>query len=112
VIVHDPAVARSGQHARGRRVRARAMRRHERWWSRMVTGTPRRPKPTLPEGSADVRLLDRTAADAVATLRFAGREHRRADSGATSTPRPAVAQRMVLGPAGLDVLDLPCDNTP
>jgi predicted kinase len=68
----DPAVARGGQEARGRRVRARAMRRHERRWARMVTGTPPRPAPALlDEGFADVRVLDRPGADAIAGLRFA-----------------------------------------
>jgi hypothetical protein len=67
----DPAVARGGQVARGRRVRARAMRRHERRWGRLVGGTPPRPRPALlGEGFADVRVLDRPAADAVAALRF------------------------------------------
>jgi hypothetical protein len=73
----DPGLARGGQHARGRRVRAGTMRRHERRWSRMVTGTPPRPTAALlAEGFADVRVLDRTAADAVASLRFARREGR------------------------------------
>jgi predicted kinase len=67
----DPAAARGGQEARGRRVRARAMRRHERRWAGMVAGTPPRPVPALTaEGFADVRVLDRAAADAVARLRF------------------------------------------
>jgi predicted kinase len=68
----DPAVARGGQDARGRRVRTRAMRRHERRWARMVTGPPPRPLPALcAEGFTDVRVLDRRAADVVAGLRFA-----------------------------------------
>jgi hypothetical protein len=68
----DPAVARGGQHARGRRVDARAMRRHERRWARMVTGAPPRPSPALlAEGFTDLRVLDRSAADTVAALRFA-----------------------------------------
>src|SRR5919206_1597700 len=67
----DPAVARGGQAARGRRVRRRAMRPHERRWARLVGGTPPRPLPALlDEGFADVRVLDRPAADAVAALRF------------------------------------------
>jgi predicted kinase len=67
----EPAVARGGQHARGRRVRARAMRRHERRWAGLVGGDPRRPSPALlAEGFADVRVLDRAAADSVAALRF------------------------------------------
>jgi hypothetical protein len=37
----------------------------------MVAGTPPRPVPALTaEGFADVRVLDRAAADAVAHLRF------------------------------------------
>jgi hypothetical protein len=73
----DPALGRGGQYVRGRRVRARTMRRHERRCSRMVTGTPPRPTAALlAEGFADVRVLDRTAADAVASLRFARREGR------------------------------------
>jgi predicted kinase len=67
----DPVVARRGQAARGRRVRPRAMRRHERRWARLVTGAPARPSPSLrAEGFADVRVLDRAAADAIAALRF------------------------------------------
>jgi predicted kinase len=68
----DPAIARCGQDARGRRVRERAMRRHERRWARMVTSAPPRRLPALEaEGFTDVRVLARTAADAVAGLRFA-----------------------------------------
>jgi predicted kinase len=67
----DPAVARGGQRARGRRVRARAMRRHERRWAGLVVGEERRPSPALlAEGFADVRVLDRAAADGIAALRF------------------------------------------
>ncbi|HEX2103350.1 MAG TPA: AAA family ATPase [Solirubrobacteraceae bacterium] len=67
----DPAVARGGQDARGRRVRARAMRRHERRWGRLVEGAPPHPRPgLLAEGFDGVRVLDRRAADAVAALRF------------------------------------------
>ena len=67
----DPPAARAGQAARGRRVRSRAMRRHERRWARMVDGTPPRALPALlDEGFAEVRVLDRPAADAVAALRF------------------------------------------
>jgi predicted kinase len=65
----DPAVARAGQSARGRRVRARAMRRHERRWARMV----RRRRPgaaLLDEAFTDVRVLDRHAADRIVALRF------------------------------------------
>jgi predicted kinase len=67
----DPVVARGGQHARGRLVRRRAMRRHERRCADLVTGAPARPSSALlGEGFADVRVLDRAAADAVAALRF------------------------------------------
>jgi predicted kinase len=65
----DPAVARAGQSARGRRVRARAMRRHERRWARIV----RRRRPCaalLDEAFTDVRVLDRHAADRIVALRF------------------------------------------
>ena len=80
----DPSVARGGQRARGRRVRARAMRRHERRWAALVTGAPPRPAPALlAEGFADVRVLDRAAADAVAALRFGVAGQR---------PRPAAAR--------------------
>ena len=67
----DPEVARAGQEARARRVRARAMRRHERRWTRLVSGTPPRPRAMLlAEGFAHVRVLDRRAANAVEALRF------------------------------------------
>jgi hypothetical protein len=47
------------------------MRRHERRWARLVGGTPPRPlRALLDEGFAEVRVLDRPAADAVAALRF------------------------------------------
>ena len=67
----DPGLARLGQQVRGRRVRASAMRRHERRWARLVAGRPRGPAPALmAEGFADVRVLDRAAANAVAAVRF------------------------------------------
>jgi predicted kinase len=66
----DPAVARAGRAARGRRVRARSIRRHERRWAGLVCES-RPGAALLEEGFADVRVLDRRAADAVAALRFA-----------------------------------------
>jgi hypothetical protein len=47
------------------------MRRHERRWAGLVVGEERRPSPALlAEGFADVRVLDRAAADGIAALRF------------------------------------------
>jgi predicted kinase len=76
LLLHvEGEVARSGQHARGRRVRARAMRRHERRWRRLVT--PERPvRPAaavLGEGFDEVLVLDRAGADAVRRMRFGRR---------------------------------------
>jgi predicted kinase len=74
LLLHvDAELARTGQHARGRRVRPRAMRRHERRWSAMVTGgRPAHASASLlREGFAEVRVLDRSAADHVDRLRFA-----------------------------------------
>jgi predicted kinase len=92
----DPAVARGGQDTRGRRVRAHAMRRHERRWARMVRGTPPRPVPALSgEGFTDIRVLDRAAADAVAGLRFAGAAAPRALDGRPPRAAPACAEPSV-----------------
>jgi predicted kinase len=74
LLLHvDADVARHGQVLRGRRVRARAMRRHERRWRRVVgPGSPPRPSAVaLREGFDDVLVLDRAGADAVQRIRFA-----------------------------------------
>jgi hypothetical protein len=47
------------------------MRRHERRWAGLVAGEPPRTSAALlAEGFADVRVLDRVAADSVTALRF------------------------------------------
>jgi predicted kinase len=84
LLLHvEGEVARSGQHARGRRVRARAMRRHERRWRRLVT--PQRAGPAGRRGAggglrrgarARPRRGRRRAADAIraplSAVRLAG----------------------------------------
>jgi predicted kinase len=73
LLLHvDGEVARGGQAARGRRVRARPMRRHERRWRRLVApGPPARPAAAvLDEGFDEVLVLDRAGADAVRRVRF------------------------------------------
>ncbi|GIG61285.1 ATP-binding protein [Longispora fulva] len=62
------AVARAGQHARGRRVRGRAFRRHDRAWRFPADGGP----PPVARGYRSLVLLDREATDRIAAIVLGG----------------------------------------
>ncbi|WP_412539158.1 hypothetical protein R8Z50_25340 [Longispora sp. K20-0274] len=69
VALDVPAsVARAGQHARGRTVRGRAFRRHDRAWRFPADGGP----PPVARGYRSLVVLDRRAADRIAAIVLGG----------------------------------------
>jgi hypothetical protein len=70
VVDATPAQARAGQHARGRRVGERAMRRHERRWAAAdLAGEGWTTVLRVPRGADSQRILSRLSADSRAPRR-------------------------------------------